>query len=136
MLASAHRRPAPSRTGGRAGSTRITDLVEDGVHEAGREKDFPIWDGDWRAAHDGAVEGLDQILHARLHVEIPRQERPPVRDHVPQVLAGQAHRRDELLHVALEASASERDQRFLVLDEDETVLGAIDAELMEGGTHL
>src|SRR5205809_648808 len=80
MLVSARRSPAPSRTGGSAGSTRIADLVEDGVHDAGGEKDLPIRNGYGRTAHDGAVEGLDQILHAGLHVEIPRQERPPVRD--------------------------------------------------------
>src|SRR5438046_9752371 len=124
MLVSARRSPAPSRTGGSAGSTRIADLVEDGVHDAGGEKDLPIRNGYGRTAHDGAVEGLDQILYAGLHVEIPRQERPPVRDHVSQALTGQDHRRDELLHVALEPSAPGREQGRLDMVQDDRALGA------------
>src|SRR2546430_15091730 len=125
MLVSARRSPAPSRTGGSAGSTRIADLVEDGVHDAGGEKDLPIRNGYGGTAHDGAVEGLDQILHAGLHVEIPRQERPPVRDHVSQVLPGQDHRRDGLPPEGPAPTAPERDTRRTVLGERQSGLWAV-----------
>ena len=85
---------------------------------------------------DGPVEGFDQVLHAGPQVEVLCQKTAQVRSQVPEVLLREYHRRNELLGITLERGAAQLDQRFVILIEDETVLCAIDAKLMERGTHL
>ena len=112
------------------------ELGKDRVHDSGSQKNLPIWDGQRSAFHDGPVKRLDQILHAGLHVEVPCQKSPQVRDQVSEILLCDGHRRDEMLDVALEPRAAKLDERLLILIENKTVLRAIDTKLMERGTHL
>src|SRR5207244_13420323 len=102
-----------------------TELLKDGVHDSRGKKNFPVRYGHRRALNDRAVERLDQILHAGLHVEVPCQENPHIRDQVPEILLRKYHRWDELLDVALETPASKLDQCLLILIKKKTVFRAI-----------
>src|SRR6266705_946381 len=113
-----------------------SELIEDGVHDSGGEKNFPVRYGHRRALNDRAVEGLDQILHTGLHVEVPCQERPHVRDQVFEMLLRKYYGGNELLGVALEPPSSKLDQCLLILIKKKTVFRAIHTKLMDRGMHL
>src|SRR5262245_39518357 len=55
------------------------DLVENAVHDPRSHQDFPIWYRRRAVLGDRAVEGLDQALHAGLHVEVSFQEGSDIR---------------------------------------------------------
>src|SRR6267378_6938587 len=113
-----------------------TELVKDGVHDSRREEDFPIRNGQRSALDNRVVERFDQILHAGLHMEVPRQKRLCIRDDVFQVLRCEHYRGNELLRVALEPGAAKPDECLLILVKNEAVLRTVDTKLVKRGTHL
>jgi hypothetical protein len=84
-------------------------LKEDRVHDPRRQDNFAIRDGHGRILINRAVEGLDQKLHAGLHVEIPGQESPHVLGQVTEILLCNRYRWDELLEEAFEPRAAKLD---------------------------
>src|SRR5256884_6260460 len=78
---------------GATGSKRVRDrllpsqinLLEDSVHDPGGKQNLPVRYRQWRVTKDRPVERLDQIFHARLHVEIPCQKQAHVSGQIPEV---------------------------------------------------
>src|SRR6266571_1420837 len=79
------------------------ELIENSVHHASGEKDLSVRYGHRTVFNDRAVEGVDQVLHPRLHLEVPCQERFYVSEEVLEMLLGENHRGNELLQVAFES---------------------------------
>src|SRR4029077_8738833 len=99
-------------------------------------KNLTVRDGYLRAVQDRTVESLNQILHARRHMEVPAQERPDVPHQVPDMLLRKYHRWNEGLEVAWKLLSAQLDQSLLIRIEHQTVFRAIDTKLMDRGTHL
>src|SRR5262245_20330674 len=114
----------------------LAELAEDLVHNPGGQNNFAVRNGNWLAVGDGAVERLDQVLQARLHVEVVSQESGDVLSQVPEVLSGKLQRRDELFEIALVSFPSQFNENLLILIEDETVARTVDTELVMRGAHL
>src|SRR6266850_4665416 len=62
------------------------ELCEDVIHDSGGQKDFAVRDWHLGSFNDRSIERLDQIFHARLHVEISCQESLQIRCQVPEIL--------------------------------------------------
>jgi hypothetical protein len=65
-----------------------------------------------------------------------RKKRPCVRSYVGNVLARDGHGHDESFRVARQPLAAQADERLVVVVEQQAVLVAIDAELVENRRHL
>ena len=78
-------------------SLGLSQLREDVIHDPGSQKDLPVAYRQRRTIRDGAIEGFDQVFHARFHVEVVRQESSHVSRGVAQVLFGQDQRRKKML---------------------------------------
>ena len=113
-----------------------TELIKDDIHDSRGKKNFPVRERHRRAVNDGTIERLDQILHPRIHVEIPCQESPCVLHQVPEIPPRETDRGHELLDVALQPPASKLDQCLVILIKNQTVFLAIDTKLMDRGPHL
>ena len=82
------------------------------------------------------IEGFDQILHAGLHVEVPRQKCSQICDQVSEMLPCHHDRGNEHLKIAFVSVSSQLDECLCILIQNKTVLRAIDAKLVEVGAHL
>src|SRR4029077_10879981 len=111
------RRRDGHRNPGLAPQLRI-ELSKDCVHDSGRKEDFSIRNGRRSVVNDRTVEGLNQTLHAGLHVEVIFQKRSNIRLRVPKILLSKDQRREEFFGIALEPIASYFDQCLLILIQD------------------
>jgi hypothetical protein len=67
----------------------LVQLREDRIHYLSRKEDFTV--RNWRRLpfYDGTVEGLDQILHAGLHVEVPCPKSTEIGNDISAILLGE-----------------------------------------------
>jgi hypothetical protein len=112
------------------------ELGKDCVHDSGRKEDFSVRNGGRSVVNDRTVEGLNQTLHAGLHVEVIFKKRSNIRLRVPKILLSKDQRGEEFFSIALEPIASYFDQCLLILIQDQSILGAIYTELVEQRTNL
>src|SRR5206468_3198399 len=82
-------RPWPIRSASAAMSCvgLDSDLIEDGVHQPGREGNLTIWNRWGSAGRDALIEPLDQFLHARVLIEPLARNRSCVMSRISEVLA-------------------------------------------------
>ena len=52
------------------------------------------------------------------------------------MLPGKQHGRNKVIGIALELRATKAEQDFVILVEDQTVFWAVDAKVVQRGTHL
>jgi len=114
----------------------MLELSEDLVHDSGGQQNFAMGNRLRAIAADRTVERFDQMLHAGLHMKILARKSSEVSGHVRTILLCQCQWGSEFLEITFEFGASKVDQRLLILIENQTVLQAIDAELMKRWPHL
>ena len=98
-------------------SVRI-QLDKNSVHDSGRQEDLSVRNGRRSVVNDRTVEGLNQTLHAGLHVEVIFKKRSNIRFGVPKILLSKDQRGEKFFGIALEPIASYFDQCLLILIQD------------------
>ena len=89
--------------------------LENLVHDFSGQQDFSVRYGDRGSLRDGAVERVDQVLHAGLEMEIVCQETACIRHEISQKLRYIGYWRKEFLSVALESLSWQRQQYVVIL---------------------
>src|SRR6266545_2442007 len=84
---------------GACGWIRHGKLLEDGIHDSGRQKNLPVRNRRRSIFENRDVELLNEVFHARLRMEIAGKEQTNVMSQVARVLTRKGHRRNELFGV-------------------------------------